>query len=562
MKLEKLFRCALYTRKITEEGLEQAFNSLDAQREACEAYVKSQAGDGWIALPALYDDGGYSGGNMERPALKALLADIDRGLIDIVVVYKVDRLTRALADFAKIVERFDKRNVSFVSVTQAFNTTTSMGRLTLNVLLSFAQFEREVTSERIRDKLAASRRKGMWMGGRPPFGYVVREKKIYPDPEDAPRVRAIFQRYLDLGSVRTLRDELKSEGVISRPWVSRHGHSRGGMPFDRGALYHLLQNRLYVGEIQHKEERHKGQHEAIVPLKLFDEAQARFAENRKRQLGRPRSAIRHPLAGLLWDDGGNRMSPTTGHGRAGQRFRYYVSVALIKGHEERLGELARIPADDLEAVVLHRVSRLLGTITGHAVSAKTKQGADEAAELPRTLLQALVERIDLATDSITIRLREDQLNIQLAEAAAALGRRARPMTVADWQARLPASDRLVVDDGILCLTIPGGPVRRGGQTVIETPDGSDLIGARKPDPALLKAIARAHIWLDRLLRGDARTLRELAEVEGVQERYIRRVIPLAFLSPRDLEAVFDGAQRRGLTVDAVAADGLPLAWQS
>ena len=255
-------RCAIYTRKSSEEGLEQEFNSLDAQREACEAYVRSQKHEGWQALPALYDDPGYSGGNMERPALKRLLADIAAKRIDVVVVYKVDRLTRSLADFAKIVEVFDASAVSFVSITQAFNTTTSMGRLTLNVLLSFAQFEREVTGERIRDKIAASKKKGLWMGGQPALGYDVKDRKLVVNEAEAETVRMIFRRYLDLGSVRELKAALDAEGMVSKHRTAADGSAYGGQSFSRGALYQMLQNRVYRGEIVHKGAAYPGEHPA------------------------------------------------------------------------------------------------------------------------------------------------------------------------------------------------------------------------------------------------------------------------------------------------------------
>src|SRR4051794_39117267 len=257
-----LHRCAIYTRKSSEEGLEQDFNSLDAQREACEAFVRSQKGAGWVALPTMYDDGGLSGGTLQRPALRRLLADIAAGRVDTVVVYKVDRLTRSLADFAKIVEAFDAKGVAFVSVTQQFNTTSSMGRLTLNMLLSFAQFEREVTGERIRDKIAASKQKGMWMGGYPPLGYDVQDRKLVVNASEAEQVRHIFRRYAELKSVRALKEELDATGIVSK---SRMGTQQpGGKPIARGALYHMLQNRLYRGEITHKGAAYPGQHEAIV----------------------------------------------------------------------------------------------------------------------------------------------------------------------------------------------------------------------------------------------------------------------------------------------------------
>jgi site-specific DNA recombinase len=293
----KVRGCAVYTRKSSEEGLEQNFNSLHAQREACEAFIKSQASEGWKLLRAAYDDGGLSGGTMERPALQRLLADIGEGLVDVVVVYKVDRLTRSLADFAKMVEVFDARNVSFVAVTQQFNTTTSMGRLTLNVLLSFAQFEREVTGERIRDKIAASKRKGMWMGGVPAFGYDVRDRRLLINPAEADSVRHIYERYLELGCVRQLSKELEQRRILSKVRVSRNGIKSGGCRFSRGALYELLANPIYIGEIRHKQERHPGQHEPILPKELWERVQQRLSENAARRRGSANRSIASPLAG-------------------------------------------------------------------------------------------------------------------------------------------------------------------------------------------------------------------------------------------------------------------------
>jgi len=274
-------RCAIYTRKSTEEGLDQAFNSLDAQREACAAYILSQAGEGWVALPTVYDDGGFSGATLERPAVQRLMSDIDQGRVDVVVVYKIDRLTRSLADFAKIVERFDKRNTSFVSVTQAFNTTSSMGRLTLNILLSFAQFEREVTAERIRDKFSASRKKGIYMGGNPPLGYDPKDRKLVVNRQEAETIRYIFRRYLELGSVSRLRAELDVKGIRTKSWISTRGKAMGGGPWYIGPLRHILRNRVYVGDAMHKGTAHPGEHEAIVAREVFDAAQATLDANRK-----------------------------------------------------------------------------------------------------------------------------------------------------------------------------------------------------------------------------------------------------------------------------------------
>src|SRR5215467_2567978 len=321
-------RCAIYTRKSSEEGLDQEFNSLQAQREACEAFINSQRHEGWVCLPAGYDDGGFSGATMDRPALQRLLADTTTGRVDTVVVYKIDRLTRSLADFAKIVEILDARGASFVSVTQQFNTTTSMGRLTLNVLLSFAQFEREVIGERIRDKIAASKRKGMWMGGVPPLGYRVQDRKLLVNESEAETVRSIFRGYAELGSVRSLKEELDARGINSKSWTSVSGRLRGGKPFSRGALYLILRNRTYLGEIVHNGRSHPGEHAPIIDQPLWDTVQAQLAGNTaERNAG---TRIRQPslLTGVLFDCSGNRMTPTHAI-RKGTRYRYYVSRPLI-----------------------------------------------------------------------------------------------------------------------------------------------------------------------------------------------------------------------------------------
>src|SRR3954453_7970298 len=328
-------RCAVYTRKSSEEGLEQDFNSLDAQREACEAYIASQKHEGWLALAQMYDDGGVCGGTMDRPALKRLLTDIAAGKIDTVVVYKVDRLTRSLSDFAKIVDVFDRHQVSFVSITQSFNTTTSMGRLTLNMLLSFAQFEREVTGERIRDKIAASKRKGMWMGGLPPLGYDVQDRKLAVNQSEAETVRAIYRRYAEVGSVRALKEEL--EGVaVSKRRVNRFGRDNGGKPLARGALYHMLQNRIYRGEIVHKDASYPGEHEAIVDQELWGLVQRLLSDNRVGRDTGTHAANPSLLAGLVYDDAGERLTPTHAN-KNGTRYRYYVSGTVITQGRARPG---------------------------------------------------------------------------------------------------------------------------------------------------------------------------------------------------------------------------------
>ncbi len=349
----RAIRCAIYTRKSTEEGLEQEFNSLDAQREACAAYITSQRHEGWVMLPDRYDDGGFSGGNMERPGLKQLLADMALGKVDVIVVYKVDRLTRSLADFAKIVEVLDARGASFVSITQAFNTTTSMGRLTLNVLLSFAQFEREVTGERIRDKVAASKRKGMWMGGVVPLGYETRERKLIVNEAEAGTVRLIFERYLELGSLGDLAAELDRRQIRSKRRQSADGQVHGGRPFTRGALSHLLQNRLYIGKISHKGDVFLGEHDAIVASGTWDEVQALLQNHRRDHDLGMRAEQPSLLAGMIFEGEGRPMTPS--HASKGaRRYRYYVTREPGDGDRP-----LRLPAGDIENLVIARVGNLL-----------------------------------------------------------------------------------------------------------------------------------------------------------------------------------------------------------
>ena len=341
-----MVRCAIYTRKSSEEGLDQSFNSLDAQREACQAYIQSQRHEGWKALSVRYDDGGFSGGNMDRPALKKLLEDIAAKQIDTVVVYKVDRLTRSLADFAKIVEQFDRQDVSFVSVTQQFNTTTSMGRLTLNVLLSFAQFEREVTGERIRDKVAASKRKGMWMGGVVPLGYDIVDRKMVINIKEAETVREIYRSYLRLGCVTKLRQHLDRIGIRSKERVSRFGKRWGGTSISRGALYEILKNPLYSCEVHYRGAVYPGQHEAILGRKQWEQVQTRLKENlqapRRRRTG---TAMKSLLTGLLYDSAGNRFVPTHST-KLGKRYRYYTSQTVISGSKSAVSDPTRLPVQE------------------------------------------------------------------------------------------------------------------------------------------------------------------------------------------------------------------------
>ncbi len=512
-------RCAIYTRKSTDEGLDQSFNSLDAQYEACAAYILSQAGEGWTCVKQRYDDGGFSGGNMDRPGLKALMADIEAGRIDIVVVYKVDRLTRALSDFARIVDALDKHGASFVSVTQAFNTTTSMGRLTLNVLLSFAQFEREVTGERIRDKIAASKAKGMWMGGNPPLGYDVRERALHINELEAATVRAIFRRYLELPGTVSLRDELERTGVRSKAWVSGPGKQKGGAVFSRGGLNYLLRNRLYVGEVVHRGKAYRGQHNAIVPRELFDAVQQKLDARRPDLPDIESKGRRASLLGKVFDDLGNAMTSAHGNKR-GKRYFYYVSTAINTGKPR--GSVSRVSAPKLEAALLDCVTPML----------KPDWCSDDAPM--RRVTQALL-RVVLHTKHMAITL--------------------APEAVDPARAALPD---VRADDDRVCFQAPltFKPTRRACTLVA----GADQTPPPKIDRALVRAIVLARGWAQELGRADAPSLRAIAQREDVCPHYARQILPLAFLAPDLVEAVLDGRQPQALSLAGLIAQPLPPLW--
>jgi site-specific DNA recombinase len=410
----KILRCAIYTRKSTEHGLEQEFNSLHAQREACEAYIKSQASQGWLVLPQAYDDPAYSGGNLERPALKKLFRDIEHGGVDVVVVYKIDRLTRSLADFAKLVETFDTRSISFVAVTQQFNTTTSMGRLTLNVLLSFAQFERELASERVRDKIAASRKKGKWTGGTVPLGYDARDKKLVDNKAEAETVRMIFNLYLELKSFSKLVADLKRRGIVTKRRDTKVAKYRGGIPFTYGPLAHFLKNRIYLGEIHHGDKWFEGEHEAIVDHQTFQRVQDLLKSKEiKRRIKRSESGAL--LRGKLFDDMGNRMSPSFSS-KNGVRYRFYVSTAL-NGRKHKAGSVTRISAPELESIVeatlgeniqapkeerLDHIERITVSMGRIRLALKPAKGEAGLVEIPWTPKPKVMARLQTAASEAPI----------------------------------------------------------------------------------------------------------------------------------------------------------------
>lgn len=522
-------RCAVYTRKSTEEGLDQDFNSLHAQRQAGEAYVLSQTGEGWIALPEVYDDGGFSGGTMERPALRRLLNDVDRGLIEVVVVYKVDRLTRSLNDFARIVERFDARGVSFVSVTQAFNTTSSMGRLTLNVLLSFAQFEREVTGERIRDKIAASKAKGMWMGGVPPLGYGPSGRTLTIIESEAETVRHIFRRYLELGSVHALRDDLRAT-VVSKITTGKKGTTKGGVPYERGSLYHLLGNRLYVGQIVHKEQVFPGQHPPIVDAVLFDEVQARLAAQTVKKRGASTGTKSPKLTGLVVDDLGQPMTPVATFSGS-QRYRYYASSALLNGRRETAGSLPRVSAGDLESLVLDR-GRRLGLVSGEA---------EPWDDLRRCLTQ--------------VRVGKHHIRMIWSLQVQNIPQRVLAAT------HLPAGDAISFEGSSLILDCETTIKSRGGSRVIVGPNGQSAIERHPvPDPVLVKALIRGEMFKRMLVEGEAGSIADLAHAGKVRSDYVKRALRLAFLSPAIKRSILEGSTPVGLNLEQLRDKGVPDLW--
>ena len=537
-KPKATLRCAVYTRVSTEHGLEQEFNSLDNQREASEAYVKSQAHEGWKLIRTRYDDGGYSGGSMERPALQKLLDDVRARRIDVVVVYKVDRLTRSLADFAKLVELFDAHQVSFVSVTQAFNTTTSMGRLTLNVLLSFAQFEREVTGERIRDKIAASKRKGMWMGGVVPLGYRVENRALHVVEEHAVFVRDLFRRYLEIGSVVRVKAVLDQENVRLPIRTDGNGKTTGGGPISRGHLYKVLSNPLYLGRLTHKGQVHEGLHEPIIDRGTWDRVQALLAEHAKRAAG-SRQSSDAILAGKLFDDQGNRMSPSHA-AKGGRRWRYYVSQAVLQCRKQEAGCVVRVPAMEIERRVAEAVRAALPC--DHQRSSAPQNARQSAsrpaasANLP-SARQPAIDPADLRAAIERVVISRTTIEIELAE-----GR------VGDDQNRI-----------LIIPWTPPSPFRRREIIQGEGEQPSAMPPMKtKARAILIDALRDAHRWLDELMTNANQTTETLATREGKTERSIRMTLSLAFLSPPLAQAAVDGRLPRGFRVKRLM--DLPMAW--
>mgnify|MGYP001105686944 CR=1 FL=1 len=536
-------RCAIYTRKSTEEGLEQEFNSLDAQYEACAAYVMSQRHEGWELVKDRYDDGGFSGGNMERPGLKQLLTDVAAGKVQIIVLYKIDRLTRSLSDFSRIVDVLDEADASFVSVTQSFNTTTSMGRLMLNVLLSFAQFEREVTGERIRDKIAASKKKGMWMGGPVPLGYEVKERKLLINEAEAATIQNIFKRYADLGSGQPLLDELREQGIRTKRRVHKDGSVRGDIPFTRGSLFHLLKSRIYRGEMVHKGSASPGEHEAIIGEDLWTRVQLLIAENTVDRKLRRNAKEASLLAGIIRDGLGRKMTPSH-TARSGKRYRYYVTHPSAIADENPAW---RLPAHDIEKRTVgmlvtflsdqSMIRGLVGTDDAGSLAAAIKRCRCIAEQVTastfhrRTKVPALIERVDVADTEIRIMLSAPNLS-------EVLGTEISP-------------DRLIP------ISVPIAHVRKGKEVkLVISEDAED-----ERDEALVSLLRDAMAIRKEVLAAPNITIAEIAASSGRCRKRMGRLFRLSWIAPEIVDAILAGRQPQSLSPIALLTADLPLDWQ-
>jgi DNA invertase Pin-like site-specific DNA recombinase len=532
----KVLRCAVYTRKSTEDGLEQEFNSLHAQREACEAYILSQRHESWTLVPTAYDDGGFSGGNMERPGIKALMDEVDAGRVDVIVVYKVDRLTRSLADFAKIVERLDAKQASFVSITQAFNTTTSMGRLTLNVLLSFAQFEREVTGERIRDKIAASKKKGLWMGGPVPLGYEVIDRKLIMVPEEAERVRTIMLRYVEAGSAPALLQQLNAEGIRTKVQVRTSGPHRGGIPFKRSSLFYLLKNPVYRGMLVHKDNLYPGEHQPIVDEQLWDAVQAKLAQKappRNRKTNDPQAAL---LQGMVRDPQDRPMVPTYAT-KGKRRYCYYETRKdLARPHA---APATRIPRGQLEMHLIEHLTTLL--VDEHALRRLTK--LEEAAQLSGTFVAAKRLADDLQSRSRvgqasralvnSLAIRSDHINVALRPEALAIDQ------AASIHLRIPLTARKPFREAKLKM---------------------DAAANSNPNGHLIRLLGDAAEAQRLVLGSPELSLNALGQREGRCRTQLGRLLRISWLSPKIVEAIMAGEQTNGLSRQRLLTADLPMDW--
>ena len=555
-------RCAIYTRVSSDERLEQEFNSLEAQREACEAYIKSQRNQGWRVIGEGFDDGGHSGGTIERPALQRLLEKVRERRIDIIIIYKIDRLTRSLTDFARLAELFDTHGISFVAVTQPFNTTTSMGRLMLNVLLSFAQFEREVTSERIRDKIAASKKKGLWMGGNVPLGYDVQDRALVINTAEAETVRTLYQLYRKYRNVRAVVAEADRLGLRTKLRVGPTGRRSGGGRFQAGHVYHVLKSPVYTGRIPHKNKVYPGSHEPIIDPQTWEAVQQQIATNRNGEHCRSGAKDSSPLAGLLVDAQGNRFTPSHAV-KSGRRYRYYIDRALITGHRQGSAKPRRLPAREIEDVVRRAIDDLLGSpvrlveaLGGEPGAAKIEHAIQQAERLRKELsdaapalwaahLRTLLGQVIIDQDHVRLRIQRSGLRAALH----------LPNETAHGSTVHTEGTERDLFDAVVNVRIR----MRGNQVKLAIGDGSV---PRERDTALVKTVFRAHEWFERLKNGDAQSVRDIARTEGLTGSYVTRVLRLAFLAPDIVEAILNGRQPVELTADRLLLrEDLPLNWR-
>ena len=533
----KKLRCAIYTRKSSEDGLEQEFNSLDAQREACAAYIASQKHEGWVLLPEHYDDGGLSGGSLERPALRKLLQDIADGRVDQIVVYKIDRLTRSLADFSKIVDTLDEAEASFVSVTQSFDTATSMGRLTLNMLLSFAQFEREVTAERIRDKIAASKRRGLWMGGLVPLGYDADGRTLKINEAEAATVRRLYDLYQEHGTVREVKATADNLGLRSKQRCTASGKRTGGVPFDRGHIHHILINPIYAGRIKHKTLVHEGQHEAIITPERWDRIQAMLQEGASKSRARKTAKQNSLLCGKIYDETGDRLTPSHSKTKAGARLRYYISHRLIKNSGAKNKDGWRLPAVELETKVASVVAQQFNSPSFIAALIPDATAAEIANAKAR--IDAIGKEARIWLDFI------DRIELKAGELSTKLDRK-KIATIFDRDI-----DELMHHP--INIKAPFQIRKRGVET--------KLIFADAPssrDVTLIKNIAKAHRWFEQIKEG--KTFSQIAASDQTSKRRIQQMIDLAFLAPDIIRDIMDGAQPLGLTSDWCLRHSIPTSW--
>lgn len=561
---EKRIRCAIYTRKSTEEGLDKEFNTLDAQREACEAYIKSQMHEGWELVPASYDDGGYTGGNMDRPALQALMTDINAGRIDVVVVYKVDRLSRSLHDFAQMVAVFDAKQVSFVSITQQFNTTTSMGRLTLNILLSFAQFEREVIGERVRDKFAASKKKGMWMGGCPPLGYDIEHRKLVVNEKEAPLIQEIFELYPAVRSGHMLAGHLNRKGHRNKRWVAQTGKVCGGGKFTYQSVYKLLNNPNYIGYVRHKDKLYEGQHDAIISQELWDEAHTIMKK------GREKRAKRHVRRGTLLE--GKGFSPTgeiytptyTSKNPQGIHYRYYVLRSTnkrIAAHviETLVGDTIATLAEQPEHWQLcwsNGFCSLAPEEAQHRWQSLWKFWPALTSQQKRDIADLVIRRIIISDNELNIRLDYQGIIDVLDETREVkIDDVPKPMVkVPDF---LP---KVRIESEYLDVTI-AAQIRTFGRTQLAVDeDGKAVTAIQKTqyDAALVNAIVRSYQWNDLLQYGEM-TITELANKHKLARSYVSSILNLKYLAPDIIKAIFNGTQPQTLKLKHLMQN-LPIRW--